>query len=68
MSYIHFRSPYSNKDNEDKITFDGVSLTLGQLKKLIAEKLKLSRQLDIDLEITDASTNQGSIFKSDSNT
>ncbi len=58
MSFIHFKSAYSI--NYDKITFDGVSLPVGELKKLIAEKAKLSRQqLDFDLEITNADTNQG---------
>lgn len=57
MSYIHFKSVYNN--NYDKVTFDGSSLTLGQLKKLIVEKSKFSRQVDFDLEITNADTNQG---------
>jgi hypothetical protein len=57
MSYIHFKTIYNN--NYDKITFDGVSLALSQLKKSIFEKniFKLSRQIDFDLEITNADTN-----------
>ena len=59
MSYIHFKTVYNN--NFDKVTFDGVSLTLAQLKKLIFEKniFKLSKQIDFDLEITNADTNEG---------
>ncbi len=57
MSYIHFKSVYNK--NYDKITFDAVSLTLGQLKKLIIEKSKFVKQLDFDLEITNADTNEG---------
>ena len=58
MSYIHFKS-LSNL-NYDKITFDGVSLTLSQLKKLVIEKSKFQeRQLDFDLEVTNADTNEG---------
>ena len=57
MSYIHFKSVYNK--NYDKIAFDGVSLTLTQLKKLIIEKSKFVKQLDFDLEITNADTNEG---------
>lgn len=58
MSYIHFKFVYNK--NYDKITFDGVSLSLSQLKKLIIEKNR-SKQVDFDLEITNADTNEGSI-------
>jgi hypothetical protein len=57
MSYIHFKSVVNT--NFDKITFDGVSLPLAQLKKLIAEKNKYTKQVDFDLEITNADTNEG---------
>lgn len=58
MSFIHFKTPY--KLNYDKVAFDGTSISLGQLKKLIADKLKFSK-LDFDLEITNAETNQGKL-------
>jgi len=57
MSYIHFKSVYNI--NYDKVTFDGVSLTLAELKKLIIEKNKFNKQVDFDLEITNADTNEG---------
>ena len=57
MSYIHFKSVVNT--NFDKIAFDGVSLPLAQLKKLIAERNKYTRQVDFDLEITNADTNEG---------
>ena len=57
MSYIHFKSAFGREF--DKITFDGVSLSVGEIKKMIAEKCKLSKQLDFDLEITNAETSQG---------
>ena len=59
MSYIHFKFVY--KSTYDKIAFDGVNLNLSQLKKLIIEKSKLTqnKQLDFDLEITNADTNEG---------
>lgn len=57
MSHIHFKSIY-NKEY-DKITFDGVSLSVAQLKKQIQEKSKFSKQVDFDLELTNADTNEG---------
>lgn len=56
MSYIHFKSVYNK--NYDKVTFDAVSLNIGQLKKLIIEKSKFSKQLDFELEITNADSNE----------
>ena len=67
MSYIHFKTVYNN--NFDKLTFDGVNLTLSQVKKMIFEKssFKVNKQIDFDLEITNADTNEGrtllSLFK-----
>jgi hypothetical protein len=63
MSHIHFKSAFNI--NYDKITFDGVSLTLGQLKKLISEKSKLVKQVDYDLELSDPDTNLGKSRLSD---
>ncbi|RNA36047.1 E3 ubiquitin- ligase RBBP6 isoform X1, partial [Brachionus plicatilis] len=56
MSHIHFKSVYNI--NYDKVTFDSTSLTLRELKNLIAEKSKLSKKLDFDLEISNAQTSQ----------
>lgn len=67
MSYIHFKTVYNN--NFDKLTFDGVNLPLSQVKKMIFEKssFKVNKQIDFDLEITNADTNEGrkllSLFK-----
>lgn len=61
MSYIHFKSAFGREF--DKITFDGVSLSVGEIKKMIAEKCKLSKQLDFDLEITNAETSQGKKYR-----
>jgi hypothetical protein len=57
MSYIHFKSVCNT--NFDKITFDGVNLTLNQLKKLIFEKAKYNKNLNYDLELTNANSNEG---------
>ena len=61
MSYIHYKSAFNV--NFDKITFDGVSLPLIKLKKLISEKSKFAKQFDFDLEISNADTGQGKIEK-----
>ncbi|CAF0899337.1 unnamed protein product [Brachionus calyciflorus] len=57
MSHIHFKTVYNL--NYDKITFDGSSLTLTQLKKLISEKTKFvkTKKVDFDLEISNADNN-----------
>ena len=57
MSYIHYKFVYNK--SYDKITFDGVSLQLSQLKKNIFEKIKFAKQIDFDLEITNADTHLG---------
>lgn len=59
MSYIHFKPPFNK--NYDMITFDGVSLSVAELKKMICMKCKITRhrKVDIDLEITNAETNKG---------
>lgn len=60
MSHIHFKSVYNI--NYDKVTFDKTSLTLQELKNLIAEKTKFSKKLDFDLEISNADTNQSTLY------
>ena len=60
MSYIHFKSVCNQ--NFDKVTFDGVNLTLCQLKKLIFEKAKYNKNLNYDLEISNANTNESNLM------
>lgn len=75
MSFIHYKL-ITNK-NFERLTFDGVSLSVFDLKKIILEK-KFRKQIaaptgkngvnttmpnkknsDVDLEITNADTNEG---------
>lgn len=56
MSYIHFKTK-TNRQYE-RITFDGVSLTLPQLKKLLVEKLKFSLKNDMDIQVRNVDTNE----------
>jgi hypothetical protein len=58
MSHIHFKV-IASKDFE-KISFDGVNLSLKVLKSLIIEKAKLnSKRFGYDLEIKNADTKEG---------
>ena len=54
---IQFRTAFNN--NYDKITFEGESLPLAQIKLLIIEKSKFNRSIDFDLEITNEDTKEG---------
>ena len=58
MSYIHFKV-ISSKDFQ-KITFDGVNLSLKSLKTLIINQAKLNtKKFGYDLEIKNADTKEG---------
>lgn len=56
MSYIHYKTKMNPQ--YERIIFDGVSLTLPQLKKLLIEKLKFSRKNDIDIQVSNVDTNE----------
>ena len=81
MSFIHYKL-ITNKDFE-KVTFDGVSLSVFELKRIILEKkfrknvtvpnpgrgnnsmpvnVTSKKLSDIDLEITNVDTNEGSFL------
>ena len=57
MSCIQFKTVFSN--NYDKITFDGDSLPLAQIKLLIIEKSTFNKSIGFDLELTNVDTNEG---------
>lgn len=56
MSCVHYK--FSSKLNYDTVTFDGLHISLADLKKQIMgrERLKAS---DCDLQITNAQTQEG---------
>jgi len=56
MSAIHYK--FSSSNEYKNITFDGVSVSLTDLKKAIMEKQKL-KSTELDLHITNAQTLQG---------
>ena len=58
MSSVHYK--FKSSLDYDTLTFDGLSITLGELKKAIAAK-KLGKNTDFDLQITNAQTKEGKI-------
>ena len=54
---VHFK--FNSSNAYDTVTFDGISICVGDLKRSIVEKKKLNRGLDFDLVITDAQTGEG---------
>jgi len=60
MSVIH----YKFKANADysSVKFDGLSLPLSELKRLIVQQKKLEKGPDYDFKITNAQTNEGTKF------
>ena len=56
MSAIHYK--FSSSKECKNVIFDGLNLSLHDLKKLIMEKQKLKRT-QLDLQITNAQTLQG---------
>lgn len=64
MSCIHYK--LVTNLNYEKLTFDGVNLSVSELKRLIIEKkFKRSnnKHLDVDLEVTNSDTNESESLK-----
>jgi len=58
MSCVHYK--FSSKLNYDTVTFDGLHITLSDLKRQIMGREKL-KAADCDLQITNAQTKEGKI-------
>lgn len=56
MSCVHYK--FSSKLNYDTVTFDGLHISLCDLKKQIMGREKL-KAADCDLQITNAQTKEG---------
>ena len=56
MSAIHYK--FSSSNEYKNVTFDGLNISLLDLKKAIMEKQKL-KSTELDLHITNAQTLQG---------
>lgn len=63
MSCVHYK--FSSKLNYDTVTFDGLHISLCDLKKQIMGREKL-KAADCDLQITNAQTKEGKSHCSDS--
>ena len=59
MSFIHYK--FKSAKDYDTLTFDGLSISVEELKLLIFEAKKL-KESEFDLIITDAQTNEGSFI------
>lgn len=58
MSCVHYK--FSSKLNYDTVTFDGLHITLSDLKRQIMGREKL-KAADCDLQITNAQTKEGKL-------
>lgn len=56
MSCVHYK--FSSKLNYDTVTFDGLHISLSDLKRQIMGREKL-KAADCDLQITNAQTKEG---------
>ena len=60
MSCIHYK--FKSNLDYSTLTFDGLHITLGDLKKLIIQKQKLGKSPDFDLQVTNAQTKEGKCY------
>ena len=56
---IHYK--FKSAIDYDTITFDGLHISVSDLKKSIVYQKKLGKATDFDLMITNAQTNEGNI-------
>ena len=61
MSFVHFK--FKSGVDFDKVTFDGLAITLTDLKKAIMAKKKLPQTVGFDLQITNSQTKEGGYNK-----
>jgi len=60
MSHIYYKFQSSN--DHDIVKFDGLSISLTELKSLILAKSKVAGSTDFSLQITNAQTKEGLCF------
>lgn len=60
MSCIHYK--FKSSRDYDTLTFDGLHISLGDLKKAIILHKKLGKIVDFDLQITNAQTKEGTVL------
>ena len=57
MSCVHYK--FRSSLEYDTITFDGLAISLGELKSSIMSQKKFGKNADFDLEVKNAQTNEG---------
>lgn len=57
---VHYK--FKSALDYDTISFDGLHISVADLKKEIINKKKLGKTQDFDLQITNAQTKEGSFF------
>lgn len=60
MSCIHYK--FRSALEYDTITFDGLSISLADLKRSIITQKKFGKNSDFDLEVTNAQTKEGELL------
>lgn len=53
---VHYK--FKSARDYDTVTFSGAFISLGELKKAIFAQKRLGKPTDIDLEVTNAQTNE----------
>lgn len=54
---VHYK--FKSALNSDTVTFDGLHISVGDLKKAIIHQKRLGKTVDFDLQITNAQTKEG---------
>lgn len=62
MSFVHYK--FKSSLDYDSVTFDGLRISLGDLKKAIIHQKKLGKAAEFDLQIKNAQTMEGDYLMS----
>lgn len=57
MPSVHYK--FKSSLDYKTLMFEGIQISVGELKKLIYENEKIGKSADFDLQITNAQTKQG---------
>ena len=59
MSCVHYK--FKSSIDYDTATFDGIHISLGDLKKAITTQKKLGKVTDFEIQVTNAQTREGKL-------
>lgn len=59
MSCVHYK--FKNSLDYETLTFDGLYISVEELKRSIYEKKRIGKSTDCDLMITNAQTKEGTL-------